>query len=120
MLALMSGFALCYLSLGWDVNVLWLWESMIMFTLFGWGHYGYWALIGVLTFVLMLISIWTFVQHESNKLSFFAIFTSSTVFFSPITFDDRTWTPGLWIYGAVACCYWILPCIADRLAKRYA
>jgi len=118
--AILAGAAVCYLSLGFDVewSALYLWAPLLIGLLFWWAVYGGWFFVGLSAFVLMFAFIWSFTQERAPKLSFFAVFSAATVYFAPICFEEHRWIRAIVIYSVCALLYWILPYAFLRLNRN--
>lgn len=115
--AILGGFAVCAASSSWDTGSMWLLGVLGVGMVFWWGTYGGWFFLGLFSLISMFGFLWAFVHDRSAKFSFFALFTAAVVYASPLTFPDNRWSGALGIYLGAACCYWVVPYIAARLAN---
>ena len=127
------GFALCgFCAIGRDFDALGSSSFGLfflgIFMIFQWATLGGWFVVGLASLISIFVCLWAFIHDSAAKLSYFLIFTSATVYFSPFTFSRRVFgevdgNPLMWlliIYAGLSACYWILPAMIARFTNRYA
>ena len=102
LLAIFVGFAICYLSVGWTIEVLWAWVGLGLGLIFWWGTFGGWFFVGLASLVLMLAFLWSFAQERAPKFSLFATFSFAVVYFLPLAFHAQRWVWTLCFYLVAA------------------
>ena len=119
-IAVLAGAAVSYLSLGFDLDcsALYLWVPLTIGLLFWWASYGGWFFVGLLSFVAIFASLWSFTQERSPKLSFFLVFSATATYFAPICFHEYRWMRAVIIYAFCALLYWLLPYAFSRLNRN--
>lgn len=85
---------------------------------FWWLGHGGWAVIGLLSAIGILVSIWAFMNDHGAKSALFAVFTFSIVYFWPAFAHGDAWHRMALAYGGVAFAYWGLPRIVGALLQR--
>ena len=84
-------------------------------SIFCWAKYGGWFFLGLISLGGIPTFILAFTLEHRAKFSLFATFTTATLYYSTLTFENKHWLMTLGIYAAIAFCYWISP----RLMARY-
>lgn len=118
--AILAGFATCQISSAWGRPAFSAWTFLSIGLLLWWGTYGAWFLIGLLSLIGMFVFHFAFIQDRSAKLSLFLAFTSGTIYFLPVTFEDQRWICTLCLYAGVTVFYWIMPCAISRIINANA
>ncbi len=116
----MAGFGVCLVSAGWPTNAGTLWGLLTVGVLFWWGMYGGWFYVGLLAFIGIFAFLWSFAYDCYPKLSFFGLFNSAVIYYSPLTFAENRWLYALGLCLGVSFCYWVLPYLLRRLVGRKA
>lgn len=117
--AVLAGFGVCLVSAGWPTDAGNLWALLTVGGLFWWGMYGSWFFVGLLAFIGMFTFLWSFAYDWHSKLSFFGIFSSAVVYYSPLMSGGQ-WLYGLGLWLGVSFCYWVLPYLLRRVVGRKA
>jgi hypothetical protein len=120
LLAILAGFGVCLVSSGWYTEAGTIWGILTVGVLFWWATYGGWFLIGLLSFIGMFAFALSFVYDWHPKLSFFGVFASAVVYYSPLTFSEYRWLYVLGLCIGIGFCYWVLPYVLGRAIRRKA
>lgn len=119
-LAIVAGFGVCFVSSGCDIEASTIWGILTVGVLFWWGTYGGWFFLGLFSLVAMFAFVWSFAYDWNPKLSFFGVFVSAVVYYSPLTFSEGRWLYALGLCIGIGLCYWVLPYVLGRTIRRRA
>ena len=119
-LPILAGFGVCLVSSGWYSEAGTIWGLLTVGILFWWGTFGGWFLVGLLSFVGMFAFAWSFAYDWHPKFSFFGVFISAAIYYSPLTLAEDRWLRALGLCVGISFCYWVLPCLLSRAIRRKA